>query len=119
MLYSQKPSLSLDNTVETLLIKNEGDFISVEQGKETLTASGATVVGTANGTNVGVHARKRNSTQLQHPPHHPAAHHQHQTQQAVQHQQQQQQQKRDENMRQLLDVTNTLTFEELRDFEMR
>lgn len=34
-------------------------------------------------------------------------------------QQQQQQQKRDENMRQLLDVTNTLTFEELRDFEMR
>ncbi|XP_012161361.1 uncharacterized protein LOC101452925 isoform X1 [Ceratitis capitata] len=115
----QKPSLSLDNTVETLLIKNEGDFISVEQGKETLTASGATVVGTANGTNVGVHARKRNSTQLQHPPHHPAAHHQHQSQQAVQHQQQQQQQKRDENMRQLLDVTNTLTFEELRDFEMR
>lgn len=95
--------------METLLIKNEGDFISVEQGKETLTATGATA-GTA-GT--AAHARKRNSQQLQHPPHHPAAHHQHQT--ATQ----QQQQKRDENMRQLLDVTNTLTFEELRDFEMR
>ncbi|XP_054090945.1 uncharacterized protein Rem1_1 isoform X1 [Zeugodacus cucurbitae] len=105
----QQPSLSLDNTVETLLIKNEGDFISVEQGKETLTATGATA-----GTAVAAHARKRNSQQLQHPPHHPAAHHQHQT--AAQ---QQQQQKRDENMRQLLDVTNTLTFEELRDFEMR
>nr|XP_036218874.1 putative GPI-anchored protein pfl2 isoform X1 [Bactrocera oleae]XP_036218875.1 putative GPI-anchored protein pfl2 isoform X1 [Bactrocera oleae]XP_036218876.1 putative GPI-anchored protein pfl2 isoform X1 [Bactrocera oleae] len=103
----QQPSLSLDNTVETLLIKNEGDFISVEQGKETLTSTGATAAGTA------AHARKRNSQQLQHPPHHPAAHHQHAT--ATQ----QQQQKRDENMRQLLDVTNTLTFEELRDFEMR
>ncbi|XP_053965860.1 uncharacterized protein LOC129243668 isoform X2 [Anastrepha obliqua] len=114
----KQPSLSLDNTVETLLIKNEGDFISVEQGKETLTATGATVVATA-GT-AHVHARKRNSQQLQHPPHHPiTAHHQHQTTAQQQQQQQQQQQKRDENMRQLLDVTNTLTFEELRDFEMR
>lgn len=99
------------NTVETLLIKNEGDFISVEQGKE-----------------LNAHARKRHSQQLPHPPH------------ASQlHQQQQQlhggggggggggghayatdkQHKRDENMRQLLDVTNTLTIEELRDFEMR
>ncbi|KAH8389203.1 hypothetical protein KR200_000342, partial [Drosophila serrata] len=104
----QQPSLSLDNTVETLLIKNEGDFISVEQGKELV-------------------ARKRNSQQLAHAPtshlhHHPSTHshsqhhhHQHQQQQ----QQQQAQHKRDENMRQLLDVTNTLTIEELRDFEMR
>ncbi|XP_052843619.1 hormone receptor 4 isoform X1 [Drosophila gunungcola] len=98
----QQPSLSLDNTVETLLIKNEGDFISVEQGKELV-------------------ARKRNSQQLAHPPahlhsHHPQTHgHNHHQQQ----QQQQQQHKRDENMRQLLDVTNTLTIEELRDFEMR
>ncbi|XP_052843621.1 uncharacterized protein LOC128256934 isoform X3 [Drosophila gunungcola] len=98
----KEPSLSLDNTVETLLIKNEGDFISVEQGKELV-------------------ARKRNSQQLAHPPahlhsHHPQTHgHNHHQQQ----QQQQQQHKRDENMRQLLDVTNTLTIEELRDFEMR
>lgn len=27
--------------------------------------------------------------------------------------------KREENMRQLLDVTNTITYEEMRDFEMR
>lgn len=52
--------------METFLLKNEGDFISVEQGKES--------------------TRK---------------------------------QKREENMRQLLDVTNTLTSEEIRDFEMR
>lgn len=111
LLLSLQPSLSMDgNTVETLLIKNEGDFISVEQGKE-----------------LNAHARKRHSQQLPHPPH------------ASQlHQQQQQlhggvggggggghayatdkQHKRDENMRQLLDVTNTLTIEELRDFEMR
>nr|AIJ28975.1 Rgk1 [Drosophila melanogaster] len=102
----KEPSLSLDNTVETLLIKNEGDFISVEQGKELV-------------------ARKRNSQQLAHPPahlhHHTQNHaHNHHTLQQQQHQQQQQQQhKRDENMRQLLDVTNTLTIEELRDFEMR
>ncbi|XP_067630284.1 uncharacterized protein Rgk1 isoform X2 [Eurosta solidaginis] len=107
----QQPSLSLDNTVETLLIKNEDDFISVEQGKGTLTATGAMVaaIPAVNAT----HARTRNSQQLQHPPHHPTtAHQQHQTVT-------QQQQKRDENMRQLLDVTNALTFEELRDFEMR
>ncbi|XP_044312474.1 uncharacterized protein LOC108037015 isoform X2 [Drosophila rhopaloa] len=106
----KEPSLSLDNTVETLLIKNEGDFISVEQGKELV-------------------ARKRNSQQLAHPPahlhHHPQAHnnahgHAHNHHQQQQQQQlQQQQHKRDENMRQLLDVTNTLTIEELRDFEMR
>ncbi|KQS62161.1 uncharacterized protein LOC6547333 isoform X3 [Drosophila erecta] len=107
----KEPSLSLDNTVETLLIKNEGDFISVEQGKELV-------------------ARKRNSQQLTHPPahlHHHSqnhAHNHHSLQQQQQHQQhqqqhQQQQHKRDENMRQLLDVTNTLTIEELRDFEMR
>ncbi|XP_050743679.1 uncharacterized protein LOC108026714 isoform X1 [Drosophila biarmipes] len=103
----QQPSLSLDNTVETLLIKNEGDFISVEQGKELV-------------------ARKRNSQQLAHPPthlhHHPQGHahpHSHHNQNHNNQQQQQQQHKRDENMRQLLDVTNTLTIEELRDFEMR
>ncbi|XP_030380189.1 uncharacterized protein LOC115628284 isoform X2 [Scaptodrosophila lebanonensis] len=100
----KEPSLSLDNTVETLLIKNEGDFISVEQGKE-------------------LNARKRNSQQLAHPPH--AAHLTHSQQQQQQHHHAQghaglvQQNKRDENMRQLLDVTNTLTIEELRDFEMR
>lgn len=32
---SLQPSLSLDySSVETILLKNEGDFISVEQGKE-------------------------------------------------------------------------------------
>ncbi|BFG06222.1 AF4/FMR2 family member 4 [Drosophila madeirensis] len=105
----QQPSLSLDSTVETLLIKHEGDFISVEQGKE-------------------LNARKRNSQQLAHAPTHSHHHHSHQQQQQQQQQQNHQQQnhhhhpqqhKRDENMRQLLDVTNTLTIEELRDFEMR
>lgn len=52
--------------METYLLKNEGDFISVEQGKE---------------------LRKKKQ--------------------------------REENMRQLLDVTNTYTSEEIRDFEMR
>lgn len=59
-------SLSLDNSVETYLLKNEGDFISVEHGKE---------------------LRKKKQ--------------------------------REDNMRQLLDVTNTFTSEEIRDFEMR
>ncbi|XP_058458456.1 uncharacterized protein LOC131435017 isoform X1 [Malaya genurostris] len=68
----QQPSLSLDySSVETILLKNEGDFISVEQGKEL--------------------SRKKK----------------------------QQQQQREENMRQLLDVTNSLTTEEIKDFEMR
>ncbi|XP_055838703.1 bromodomain-containing protein DDB_G0270170 isoform X2 [Episyrphus balteatus] len=100
----QQPSLSLDSTVETLLIKSEGDFVSVEQGKD---------------------SRKRNSQQL-HIQQQLNHHHQQQSSQQQQQQQQQsqttqqqQQQRRDENMRQLLDVTNTLTFEELRDFEMR
>jgi hypothetical protein len=55
--------------VETVLLRNECDFISVEQGKES--------------------SRKKKQ--------------------------------RDENIRQLLDVTNkkTLTTEEMRDFEMR
>ncbi|XP_017025281.1 uncharacterized protein [Drosophila kikkawai] len=101
----KEPSLSLDNTVETLLIKNEGDFISVEQGKELV-------------------ARKRNSQQLAHAPthlhHHPSTHSSHSQHHGPHnHHQQQAQHKRDENMRQLLDVTNTLTIEELRDFEMR
>jgi hypothetical protein len=62
-------SLSLDFSVETVLLKNECDFISVEQGKES--------------------SRKKK-------------------------------QQRDENIRQLLDVTNrTLTTEEMRDFEMK
>lgn len=63
-----KASLSLDYSVETVLLKNECDFISVEQGKE---------------------IRKKKQ--------------------------------RDENLRQLLDVTNnpTLTSEEIREFEMR
>ncbi|XP_055916016.1 myb-like protein Q isoform X2 [Eupeodes corollae] len=97
----QQPSLSLDSAVETLLIKNEGDFVSVEQGKD---------------------SRKRNSQQLhiqQQLNHHHQQQQQQNQQQQSQTQQQQQQQRRDENMRQLLDVTNTLTFEELRDFEMR
>ncbi|XP_050096315.1 uncharacterized protein LOC126578097 isoform X2 [Anopheles aquasalis] len=76
-----KPSLSLDYTsVETILLKNEGDFISVEQG-----------------------------------PKDP----QQQQQMAQKKKQQQQQQQREEHMRQLLDVTNTLTTEEIKDFEMR
>lgn len=88
-----QPSLSLDSTIETLLIKSENDFISVEQDKEPLSA------------------RKRHSQQLNQAPS-TVGHYQHQHQH-------QQQQKRDDNIRQLLDVTNTLTFEELRDFEMR
>ncbi|XP_038115030.1 uncharacterized protein LOC6052660 isoform X2 [Culex quinquefasciatus] len=68
--FEKKPSLSLDySSVETILLKNEGDFISVEQGKEL--------------------SRKKK------------------------------QQQREDNMRQLLDVTNTLTTEEIKDFEMR
>lgn len=64
----EQASLSLDYSVETVLLKNECDFISVEQGKE---------------------MRKKKQ--------------------------------RDENIRQLLDVTNnpTLTSEEIREFEMR
>lgn len=67
-----KPSLSMDYTsVETILLKNEGEFISVgEQGKDLLSA-------------------------------------------------QSKKQQREEHMRQLLDVTNTLTTEEIKDFEMR
>ncbi|GAB0089656.1 uncharacterized protein DMENIID0001_042350 [Sergentomyia squamirostris] len=65
----QQASLSLDNSVETFLLKHETDFVSVEQGKEL--------------------------------------------------RQQKRKQQREENMRQLLDVTNTLTSEEIRDFEMR
>lgn len=68
-VHSLQPSLSLDNTVEVFLLKNEGDFISVEQGQK-----------------LGGEKRKK---------------------------------KREENIRQLLDVTNTITSEEMRDFEMR
>ncbi|KFB36565.1 AGAP007681-PA-like protein [Anopheles sinensis] len=58
-------------SVETILLKNEGEFISVgEQGKDLLSA-------------------------------------------------QSKKQQREEHMRQLLDVTNTLTTEEIKDFEMR
>lgn len=53
--------------METVLLKNECDFISVDQSKES--------------------TRKKKQ--------------------------------RDEHMRQLLDVTNTLTTEEIRDFEMK
>ncbi|KAI8127043.1 hypothetical protein CVS40_2846 [Lucilia cuprina] len=94
----QQPSLSLDNTIETLLIKNENDFISVEQDKDPQNI-------------ITLSARKRHSQQFHQAPNTAGTQHQNY--------QQQQQQKRDENMRQLLDVTNTLTFEELRDFEMR
>ncbi|XP_073848802.1 rad, Gem/Kir family member 1 isoform X2 [Musca autumnalis] len=92
--FRKKPSLSLDSTIETLLIKSENDFISVEQDKEPQ-QNATTMTG-----------RKRNSQQIN------------QTTAAMggQHYQQQ---KRDDNIRQLLDVTNTLTLEELRDFEMR
>lgn len=62
----------MDNSVETFLLKNENEFISVEQGKE------AALLKTSK-----------------------------------------QQKKREENMRQLLDVTNMLTTEQIRDFEMR
>lgn len=61
-------SLSLDCSVETVLLKNECDFISVEYGKE--------------------QTRKKKLL-------------------------------RDENIKQLLDVTNMLTNEEMRDFEMK
>ncbi|CAO1373432.1 unnamed protein product [Diamesa serratosioi] len=64
----QQASLSLDCSVETVLLKNECDFISVEYGKE----------------------QTRRKKLL-----------------------------RDENIKQLLDVTNMLTNEEMRDFEMK
>lgn len=64
-----QPSLSLDNTVEVFLLKNEGDFVSVEQGQK-----------------LGGEKKLK---------------------------------KREDNIRQLLDVTNTITSEEMRDFEMR
>lgn len=51
------------------LLKNEGDFVSVEQGQK-----------------LGCEKKKK---------------------------------KREDNIRQLLDVTNTITLEEMRDFEMR
>ncbi|XP_031640448.1 uncharacterized protein LOC116352191 isoform X2 [Contarinia nasturtii] len=69
----QQPSLSLDNAVEVFLLKNEGEFVSVEQGQK---------LGSC--TSMGDKKKKR-----------------------------------EENMRQLLDVTNTITSEEMRDFEMR
>lgn len=59
----------MDNAVEVFLLKNEGEFVSVEQGQ------------------------KMGNTEKR--------------------------KKREENMRQLLDVTNTITYEEMRDFEMR
>lgn len=62
--------MSLDNAVEVFLLKNEGEFVSVEQGQK-----------------LGSMGEKKK--------------------------------KREENMRQLLDVTNTITSEEMRDFEMR
>lgn len=68
-----QPSLSLDNAVEVFLLKNEGEFVSVEQGQKL-----------NSGANIGEKKKKR-----------------------------------EENMRQLLDVTNTITSEEMRDFEMR
>lgn len=70
-----QPSLSLDNAVEVFLLKNEGEFVSVEQGNQKLGSS-----------NISVGEKKK---------------------------------RREENMRQLLDVTNTITSEEMRDFEMR
>lgn len=63
----KQPSLSLDNTVEVFLLKNEGEFISVEQGRK-------------------LSGDKKHT---------------------------------DENIRQLLEVTNAITSEEMRDFEMR
>uniref|UniRef100_A0A1A9W2F8 GTP-binding protein REM 1 n=1 Tax=Glossina brevipalpis TaxID=37001 RepID=A0A1A9W2F8_9MUSC len=78
----QQPSLSLDNTVETLLINNENEFVSVEQDKD-------------NTNLMGLHKKY------------------------LQPGQQQQQQTRADNIKQLLDVTSTLTLKELRDFEMR
>lgn len=68
-----QPSLSLDNAVEVFLLKNEGEFVSVEQGQKL-----------GSGASMGDKKKKR-----------------------------------EENMRQLLDVTNTITSEEMRDFEMR
>lgn len=70
-----QPSLSLDNAsnVEVFLLKNEGEFVSVEQGQKL-------------GSGISMGEKKK---------------------------------KREENMRQLLDVTNTITSEEMRDFEMR
>lgn len=59
--------------MEVFLLKNEGEFISVEQGQKIGSAS-------------GVGEKKK---------------------------------RREDNMRQLLDVTNTITSEEMRDFEMR
>lgn len=73
--------MSLDNSVETLLLRNEGDFISVENaGKQQ---------GQENCCGGAISSARKTRKQ------------------------------RDESMRQLLDVTNKFTNEEIRDFEMR
>lgn len=61
------------------LLKNEGEFVSVEQGQQK--------IGSSSNNNTAMSGEKKK--------------------------------KREENMRQLLDVTNTITSEEMRDFEMR
>lgn len=68
--------------METLLLRNEGDFISVENaaGKRD---------GQENTCGAGISSARKTQKQ------------------------------RDENMRQLLDVSNKFTNEEIRDFEMR
>lgn len=82
-------SLSLDNSVETLLLRNEGDFISVETtGKHSHTHHHQQQQGQENCCG-GISSARKTRKQ------------------------------RDDNMRQLLDVTNKFTNEEIRDFEMR
>lgn len=68
--------------METLLLRNEGDFISVETAGKQHHQQGQENCGNIS------NARKTRK-------------------------------QRDENMRQLLDVTNKFTNEEIRDFEMR
>lgn len=83
-------SLSLDNSVETLLLRNEGDFISVETtGKHSHTHHHQQQQQGQENCCGGISSARKTRKQ------------------------------RDDNMRQLLDVTNKFTNEEIRDFEMR
>lgn len=69
--------------METLLLRNEGDFISVETASKQQQHQGQ------ENCNGGISSARKTRKQ------------------------------RDDNMRQLLDVTNKFTNEEIRDFEMR
>lgn len=77
--------------METLLLRNEGDFISVESKHHGGAGAGGGGGRCGEQENCGGGLSSARKTRKQ----------------------------RDDNMRQLLDVTNKFTNEEIRDFEMR